>query len=62
MGDEVGGGVDKIGDENEYLMSFFTLSRFQKYMMVAALDQFPKEYPVEKKSLIPGCKLFRQSQ
>ena len=58
--DEAGGGVDEVGDKDEYLMSFFTLSRFRKDMMVAALEQFPEEYLVENKSLGPVCKLFCQ--
>ena len=41
-----------MGEEgDEYCMAIFSLSRFLKDMVVAAVEQFPEEYSVEKKSL-----------
>ena len=52
--------TNTISDEE--FISTFTLSRFRKDVMVMAVQSFPEEYGLDKKSVGPKCKLFIQKQ
>ena len=62
--DETSEDIDGRGEseDDEYFLSVFTLSRFRKDVMIIAMELFPEEYLLERKSLGPRCKLFCQRQ
>ena len=51
---------DEDGNVDERFDDKLTLSFFQKELMVLALNEFPEEYALVKKSLGRRCKLFVQ--
>ena len=62
--DETSEDIDGRGEneDDEYFLSVFTLSRFRKDVMIIAMELFPEEYLLERKSVRPRCKLFCQRQ
>ena len=52
--------TNTISDEE--FISKFTLSKFWKDLMMMAVQSFPEEYGLDKKSIGPKCKLFIQKQ
>ena len=53
---------DEVQTNDENFIDTFTLSSFRKDLMELAVDKFPEEYALNKKSLGRKCKLFVQKQ
>jgi len=49
-------------DQDEHFVYYLTFSRFRRDMILYAVNEFPEEYSVEKKSLGSTCKLFLSKQ